>query len=263
MNSSREEGRDFVKKIRENHAFLVLAAAQTLHSPWMHFIAGYCLGNDRQLYLYLPRRDEPLPAYLEFANTGDSADAVRSFFKDLKKMWQRKLTVEHAKKKLAQQGLPFTVHHYFQSIRENNAEAAALFIKAGIPPDTKDEKGATGLCQAVRHHHNNTALVFIDARCDINLVCQDNGNNALMDAAAANNEKMLELLIKKGSELDRQSKSDQTALMMAVGRGNEKSVRLLIAAGARTDLMDILGMSARHYAHILKHRRIANLLPAG
>ena len=81
-----------------------------------------------------------------------------------------------------------------------------------------------------------------------------------MDAASAKNIEMTKILIRRGSKINVQSKSEQTALMMAVGRGCLEIVKLLLDAKADITLKDVLGMTALRYAQIIENESIQNYL---
>jgi ankyrin repeat protein len=66
-------------------------------------------------------------------------------------------------------------------------------------------------------------------------------------------------LIKAGTNLDVKDKNGQTALIVAAGASMEKMVELLLKAGANPDIPDSLGVSARKYATLFKNKDILAL----
>lgn len=252
-----ENSKDFINNVMRADFFLVFINKDILSSGWIKYISGYCAGNNKKICLYC--ENITIPQYLDHAVRIKDKKALQNYYSGEFDLWKRNSVINSAKKELERTGLSFGKFHYFYCIKENIYDSVDLFITAGMDPDTKDEKGVTGLCHAIRHSCNLIARLLIENGCNINIRSNDNNNNALMDAAAYNNEEMLKILLDKKSELNVQSKNEQTALMLAVGRGNEKNTKLLLEAGADIKIKDVLGMTAEDYAKILKNKKIIHL----
>jgi ankyrin repeat protein len=63
-------------------------------------------------------------------------------------------------------------------------------------------------------------------------------------------------LIRAGVDVNIQSKSGQTALIVAVGANEEEMVEALLKAGADPDVKDLMGTSARQYASLFHNKTI-------
>ncbi len=259
MQGKWEENKEFIKLISKNDYFLVYTTSDIILSSWIKFLSGYCMGSERCLYLHFFKEKIHLPAYLNFAKKGDNLVSLKNFFAKENKQWKKNTVIQCAKDELKRIGMFFSLFNFFYCIKENRTDSVELFLVADMHPDVKDERGVTCLCHAVRLNNNIIAKLIIEEGCDINIRSSDNNNNALMDAAANNNTEMFKLLLELGSELNVQSKNEQTALMLAVGRGNVINTKLLLEAGADAEVKDVLGMTAMRYAKILKYKNITNL----
>jgi hypothetical protein len=252
-----ENNEKYIKLVSETEKYLLFVTQDVLDSSWIKYISGLTKRNSKKLFLYSEKTT--LPEYLEHAVICSNKKSFKSVFSEEFEQHKKNLIIQCAKDELSRIGYSFGKYHYFYCIKENIYDAVELFLIAGINPDSKDEEGVTGLCNAVRRGCNIIARLLIDWGCNIKIKSDDNHNNALMDAAAYNNEEMLDILIEHKSDLDEQSKNEQTALMLAVGRGNENNTKRLLEAGADTEIRDVLDMTALRYAEILKNNNIIKL----
>ena len=85
--------------------------------------------------------------------------------------------------------------------------------------------------------------------------------NDLTDAIYRDDLNNVEMLIKKGFDIDKKNKEGFTPLIIAAGLGNEKIVKVLLDAGADVNLLeDKMGTSALHKASQSGNVEIAKLL---
>ena len=122
------------------------------------------------------------------------------------------------------------------------AEAAQLQAEeaANAPFDTAAKAAAVGGLAAVEAWLEGAG--HVDAR--------EGKKEAtlLMVASGAGQEKMVELLVGRGADLDVQGTYGCTALITAAAWGRAAIVSALLHAGARTDLTDVDGWTALKWA---------------
>jgi ankyrin repeat protein len=75
----------------------------------------------------------------------------------------------------------------------------------------------------------------------------------------AQNLDIMDDLIKAGTDLNVKDKNGQTALIVAAGASREKMVEVLLKAGSDPDIPDSLGVSARKYANLFRNEVILSL----
>ena len=88
----------------------------------------------------------------------------------------------------------------------------------------------------------------------------DNGNTALMVAAAFGYGEMVRLLVDSGADLNMRGRIGNTALMYAVQEGHTDVVRLLVEADAKVNVENEFGSNPRTLAAGYGHRDIAEFL---
>ena len=86
------------------------------------------------------------------------------------------------------------------------------------------------------------------------------GLTLLMSAAGNGHERVVELLIRHGAEIDKQNYRGRTALMSAASYGHERVVELLLQRGAEINKQDSDGFSALMVAAGSGHERVVELL---
>jgi hypothetical protein len=81
-----------------------------------------------------------------------------------------------------------------------------------------------------------------------------------MNAAGMGNKEAVELLIKKGADVNHRTSGNYTPLMQAALVGQTEIVRILLDAGADPTVKDTGGRTAATYAEESKHPDLAKLL---
>ena len=114
-------------------------------------------------------------------------------------------------------------------------------------------------------HDNNLAILkyLLSHKGDVDIQA-GNGRTALMAAAQQSNTSQgyerAALLISKGAKLDMVNTKGETALMLAAGAGNEKLVQLLMDKGADTQKKNGAGETVMNYANRASNKDSATLL---
>lgn len=241
-----------------SHVVAVLSPSSA-SSSWLPFVAGFSLGSERPLLLYRPVRDTPSHAYLAPFSLLTSLDGLSAVLEAEASEWQAVSDRRNARRELLELGVSFRGDSFAESVREGNAHAIDLFIRAGLPADTRDKKGVPLLCLAAREGLRGIVALLLEKGASIDLQSEDRGNSALMDAAAGARDDIVIDLLARGAALDLQSKDGQTALVLAVGKNNARVAEQLLEAGADPDLADKLGFSARKYGKLFHDPAMSSL----
>lgn len=125
-----------------------------------------------------------------------------------------KLAPSEARKKLDEMKVQYNDNRFIEAVAKGETEAVALFIKAGLHPNTKNSDGI----------------------------------NSLMAASREGNLEMMDFLISKNANVNAKDKNDATALMMAAENSRYAAVVLLIARGADVNAKDKKGRNALNFA---------------
>ncbi len=113
----------------------------------------------------------------------------------------------------------------------DDAETAALLVRAGAKPNTVNRYGAPPLAQACTNGSAAMVNVLLQAGADANATLKG-GETVLMLAARSGNVDAVNALLARGAKPDAQERLGQTALMWAAAEGHPAVVRALLAAGA-------------------------------
>ena len=110
-------------------------------------------------------------------------------------------------------------------------EAVLAYLEGGGRADATYERGGvsglTLLMRAAQEGHERVVELLLQHGAEINLH-SSNGLTALMTAANQGDERLVELLIRRGAEINPQNNKGGTALMAAARNGHERVVELLL-----------------------------------
>lgn len=113
-------------------------------------------------------------------------------------------------------------------------------IALGVPVDTKDEHGDTGLTLAASK--GSVASVLLLLKYGASLEAKDNrGQTALMAAARQGHVAVARALVARGARVNAQNDHGMTAVYFAVHARNEPMLRALIAMKADVNLANVAG----------------------
>lgn len=239
---------------------VVVYTERAASSGWLAFAAGYALGAERPLVLLRAGAQAPAKAFLSPFFLLRSIEDLSAFLEAERREWTAVADRREARRELLDLGVSFRAEAFADSVREGNAHAVDLFIRAGFPADTRDKKGVPVLCVAAREKNRAILDLLLDNGASVDLQSEDRGNSALMDAAAGGALELVDDLLAAGAATDLQSKDGQTALVIAVGKGDAACASRLVAAGADPDVPDKLGLSARKYAKLFNKPDLVALL---
>ena len=133
--------------------------------------------------------------------------------------------------------------YYFSAARIGDNEVIKTFVEAGLPVDITNEKGYTALMIAT--YNGQHAAVKQLLAFNANACAEDKrGNTALMAAIFKGELAIGKTLLTADCNENHQNNTGQTPLMYASLFGREKIQQLLIERGADIDLRDHAGNSA-------------------
>jgi hypothetical protein len=226
---------------------------------WLAFLAGYARGADRPLALYRPDTARPPAGFLADFSLLTSLENLAAFVETERQEWTMVTGRREARRELLDLGVSFRGDAFADSVKEGNVHAVDLFLRAGLPADTRDRRGVPILCLAARGGNRSMVATLVAAGADIDAQAEDRGNTALMDAAGVGAVDVVEDLVAAGAHLDLVSKDGQSALVIVVGKNDAETAAALLAAGADPDLPDKLGLSARKYAALFHNAAMKEL----
>ena len=141
---------------------------------------------------------------------------------------------------------------------------ASAFIDSPTAADRAGTtKGSTLLMLAAANNHERVVDVLLEQGAEID---QDSsgGFTALMSAAFHNHVRIVERLLRHGAEVDRETRNSprNTAMVLAASIGHEYVVESLLQHGAEVDRQNADGYSALMFAAYFGHERVVIVLLA-
>jgi len=163
-------------------------------------------------------------------------------------------------------------------VRGDNGSGVRTLLNRGFDPNTRDEKGLTGLMIALREPSPKVIDVLLESpKTDVNtlnasdesplMLAAIKGNQELVTkllardaavnktgwtplhyAASSGQLTIIKVLLDKYAFIDAQSPNGTTPLMMAAMYGSTQGVELLLAEGADPLLKNQQGMTAADFA---------------
>jgi len=259
---------DFSGPAENNHDETTPTHALILSSldpQWFDFLAGFAFGSRISLLIYgreaIPGISKEFAAFFTFLGTEASLQTYLEFENEVLKKQNAARNIIKAQQSLLKMGVPTTAESLAQCAAENRVREISLFLAAGFSANSRNNTGIPLLNIAARTRTGNPEVIryLISAGADVNLLAEDRGTTALIDSVMAQNQDIMDDLIKAGTDLNIKDKNGQTALIVAAGASREKMVEILLKAGADPDIPDSLGVSARKYASLFQNEAILAL----
>jgi hypothetical protein len=240
------------KDEQEQNAPNYILILSSLTTQWYDFFAGYSCGSHLPFLIFgheaIPGITEEFASCFSFLKTIDS---LRTFLEAENKAFKKQEAAREiirAQDTLLHMGVPVTGESLAQCAADGRVQEISLFLAAGFCPDTRDKAGVPLLNIAARNGKREVLKLLIKYGAEVNLTADDRGSSALIDSTIGKYFNLVTDLIESGANVDIQSKDGQTALVMAVGADDEAVVEALLKAGANPDISDSLGVSARKYS---------------
>lgn len=153
----------------------------------------------------------------------------------------------------------FSDRDMLKSIKQGSTEMLALYLADGGNANAiLDNQKNTLLNYSIKYKNLSAVKLLLDKDADVDLVSE--GKTPLMFALSNNDDRMMNLLIRAGADLNATGKNDNTALTLAVRKRNLKNVRMLVEHGADAMFKNAKGMSALDYANVTNNVPMAEYL---
>jgi ankyrin repeat protein len=166
---------------------------------------------------------------------------------------------EAAQRAIDELSMKFLPAHMLKAAELSDPSRIALFIKAGMAVDVRDEREWTPLMVAA--FNGNEAVARLLITHGANVQARDVGGYTPLHWAALNGfESVIRLLISKGIERNSRSNFGWTALMQAATKGHIAVVRALLDAGDDPKMATDDGWTALHKAVANHHIETVELL---
>ena len=148
------------------------------------------------------------------------------------------------------------------AVMRNHVPSVKMLLERGADIEEKNKEGYTALALAIAEAKFEVAKVLLDAGAHIDTAAGPDALTPLMIASSQvapgegaiflpESTRPIDLardLIKRGADVNAQSKSGVTALMIAAARNVAPMIGLLIQAGAKADLKSVQGQTAADIA---------------
>jgi hypothetical protein len=251
------------KEEEQQNAPTHVAVLSPLSKRWFDFLAGFSCGSRLPFIIYgeetVAGISEEFAHCFTFLKTDESLQLFLEAENEAFKKQEAAREIIKAQETLLRMGIPVTGESLAQCAGEGHIEEVTLFLAAGFSPDTRNKAGVPLLNVAARKGNPEIVRFLITAGAQINLQADDRGTSALIDGVMSQHAGLVDELVKAGADVNIKSKDGQTALIIAAGASDEKIVEILLKAGADPDVSDSLGASARKYAALFHKESIINL----
>ncbi|KAK5539671.1 hypothetical protein LTR25_003376 [Vermiconidia calcicola] len=128
--------------------------------------------------------------------------------------------------------------------------------------DKPDECGRTALIWASDSGHEKVVQILLNAGAEVNAQAQgvqDDNSNALSAASSRGNEKIVQILLDRGADINALGDYG-TALSAVSARGNEKMIQILVDRGADVNAQGGVDGNALYVASERGHEKIVQIL---
>lgn len=153
-----------------------------------------------------------------------------------------KVKLEAAKlpeNRLARMSISFTADNFVKYAGRGDKEITALFIEAGMSPDTyRKNDGFTPLHAAAAYGRTSVVRHLLDKGADVNARDKD-GQTALMKAVWNSHAKVVTALLQNGANVTVNDSNGDNVVNMAKTRNDRRVLTALVTAGI-TELKDAL-----------------------
>lgn len=257
--NSSEAFTDFKQTLFEASHCIILSAQEIAVHPVSGYIAGVLAGRGIPFFVqgHPAVENHCLLTGMEYFKTAE--DLVKEIDRRFKN-YAAEEKREQARKKLYKKGLPFTPDCFSIQIANGKNKDCELFLQAGMDSNVCDCAGTPMLCIAARAEKPEMIEMLMKRGADINAASKDRGYTPVMDAIWRNNTELVELIIKYHPDLNTVSNDGQPPLVLAVGSGNADICRILAENGADPSTKDHMGMSAYGYAKLFEKKEIIKIL---
>jgi hypothetical protein len=144
---------------------------------------------------------------------------------------------------LARMGVNFTVEEFVKNAGRGEKEITALFIEAGMAPDSyRKNDGFTPLHAAAAYGRASIVRQLLDKGADINARDKD-GQTAIMKAVWNSHADVVAILLQKGANFTVNDLNGNNVIAMAKTKNDRRVLDVLVKAGV-TQLKEVLDKMA-------------------
>lgn len=163
------------------------------------------------------------------------------------------------KRAIAELGYECTPQDFLKSAENQDRAAIGAYLSAGLPVDTRDERGWTPLMISAFNGNEQIAELLIRSGADVQI--RDNAGYGPMHWAAFNGyANVVKLLIVKRADVNARSQHGWTPLLQGATRGHRTACIALLAGGADVNLASNDGWTPLHKACANGHTEVVKLL---
>ncbi len=163
------------------------------------------------------------------------------------------------KRAIEELGYDCTPQGFLKAVESQDKKAMCAYLSAGLPVDTRDERGWTPLM--ISSFNGNEEMAELLIRSGANVKITDNAGYGPMHWAAFNGYlKVVKLLYAQHGEVNVRSQHGWTPLLQAATRGHLDVCITLVSAGADVNLTSNDGWSPLHKACANGHTDVVKLL---
>ena len=259
FNQDEKKLKDIFEKIPSFDAFLFLSDVKN-SALILSFVLGFCHGKKMPVLVF----DEE-KKFSELFSSENEKLSLKNFYSENELFNWLEKNIDELKSdclkranrnSLLEQGISCNADSFEFYLEKEKTEICKSILNSGIDVNSKTLQGVPLLCVATRNDSKEMLELLLKKGADINEVSEDRGYSPVMDAVWRKNYDIAKLLIDRGADMSTMSSDGQSILVLAVGNGNSKIVKLLLDSGADPDVKDSMGMSARGYASLFKNEEL-------
>jgi ankyrin repeat protein len=239
-------------KLDERFPRLVEKIASAWHSPELAAAVFEELLVDRRG----GRQGFPPEIAREIYRLSVAHDQLRGLPQDGSDVWAHER--EQAVTELAELGFRPVAGDMLRAAESGDADKLRVFLRAGMPVDTRDARDWTPLMVASFNGNESVAKLLIENGA--NPTACDRGGYTPLHWAALKGYAQVVAIIAARIDVDVQSTSGFTALLQAAAAGHVAAAQVLIGAGADVNLGTREGWTPLHKAVANGHTEVVRLL---
>lgn len=142
-------------------------------------------------------------------------------------------TPESSRNKLVKRNITFNENEFLKYVGQNNdLEIVNLFLKAGINPNAKDNKGNTALINASESGNKEIVQALLEKGADVNAKNNDHFT-ALIYASMKGNNEIVKILLEKKADVNFEQKDEWNAIRYAEKEGHADTIEILKSYGGK------------------------------
>ncbi len=147
-----------------------------------------------------------------------------------------------------------------EAISAGDVSALNDSLAQGYPLDSEDENGNTLLLTAILSGQEKIAQILIEKGADVNVQPHSHGLSPLMVASVRAMENVVPVIIAHGARVNATGKRGQTALYLATFSKKSKIVQDLLEAGADPNLADEQNQGPLYLATLKGEQEMVRML---